>query len=248
MTTGTLVLDESSIRPEALSLSALMRELTLQHKPSWLLVKLMNALEKKRQARGLGWSRAWNKYGLTVFRTHVQRLDEDADYFHPLLPVLNHFLADTSTRYRNFVSDLLNDPERMAFTFYHNNSTESGTQYEGLTLSLGRRVAADRTKRDRLDIVIEDKREGGRVDGAVDRLRIYVCPWETYQEGRTFHLAERTGLNPEEFALAQVLYESCIAKYHEWKADESRQWSHWSVRYIDYFGPRSFIPQGSAFI
>jgi hypothetical protein len=248
MTAETLALDESSIRPEALSLSALIRELTLQHKPSGLLAMLMKALEEKRQARGFGWFRAWNKYGLTIFRTHVQRIAGDDDYFQPALPVLNHFLTAASSRYRNFVSDLLDDPGRMAFTFYHNNTTDTGRQYEGLTLSLGRRVPEDWTKRDRLDIVLEDEREAGRVDGRVDRLRIYVCPWATYSDGRTFHLSERTDLNPEDLALAQGLYESCVAKYHQWKLDESRQWSHWSVRYIDYFGPRRFIPQGSSFI
>jgi hypothetical protein len=248
MTAESLALDEASLRPEALSLPALMRELTLRHKPSWLLGKLMNALENKRQAKGLGWSRAWNKYGLTVFRTHLQRPAEDEDYFQPLWPVLNQFLAAAPTRYRDFVSDLLGDPGRMAFTFYHNHTTENGTQYEGLTLSLGRRVAEDLTKRDRLDVVLEDKRTGGRVDGRVDRLRIYVCPWSTYQEGRTFHLSDRTDFNADERALAQALYQACVRKYHQWKTDQSRQWSHWSARYIDYFGPRRFIPQGSSFI
>lgn len=243
-----LALDETSLAPESLSLSALMRELTLQHKPSWLLVKLMNALEQKRQARGMGWSRAWNKYGLTVFRTHVQRLTEDEDYFAPMLPVLNHFLAAAPTRYRDFVADLWNDPERMSFTFYHNNTTERGTQYEGLTLSLGRRVSEDKTKRDRLDIVLEDERAFGRVDGVVDRIRIYVCPWETYRDGRNLHLTECTDLAGDALTLAQDLYAACVGKYHLWKNDASRQWSHWSVRYIDYFGPRSFIPQGSSFI
>jgi len=248
MTADTQALDNASIRPEALSLSALMRELTLQHKPSRLLARLMNALEKKRQAKGLGWSRAWNKSGLTVFRTHIQRIAEDEDYFRPALPLLNRFLEAAPSRYRDFVSDLLSDPDRMAFTFYHNNNTEDGRQFEGLTLSIGRRVPEDRAKRDRLDIVVEDERENGRVDRTVDRLRIYVCPWATYSENRKFHLTERTDLNPEELALAQGLYKPCVEKYHQWKSDESRQWSHWSVRYIDYFGPRSFIPQGSSFI
>jgi len=245
--TETLELDAFSLRPVDLSMPALMRELNLQKKPSWLLGLLMNALEKKRQAKGLGWSRAWNKYGLTVFRTHTQHLAEDADYFAPLQPLLNHFLADAPAPYRDFVTDLLNDPNRMAFTFYHNHTDENGKQYEGLTLSLGRKVTADKTKRDRLDIILEDERDSGGVDGLVDRLRIYVCPWATYGGNRTFHLCDNKSLPVEGLKLAQACYQQCVAKYHQWKTDPGRQWNHWSVRYIDYFGAREFIPQRSSF-
>jgi hypothetical protein len=247
-TTETLALDEASIRPDELSEPALMRELNLQKKPSWLLVKLMNALEQKRQKKGLGWSRAWNKYGMTVFRTHVQRVAEDQAYFAPLHSLLNHFLADAPPVYREFVAELLNDPARMSFTFYHNNTTENGRQFEGLTISIGRKVPSDKTKRDRLDIVLEDERDNGRVDGMVDRIRVYVCPWSTYGRDKSFHLCERSDMGADELRLAQKFYQHCVGAYNQWKSDESRQWSHWSVRYIDYFGPRDFIPQGSSFI
>ena len=247
MTTATLPLDAASLEPGELSMSALMRELNLQEKSAWLLVKLMNLLEKQRQQKGLGWSRAWNKYGLTVFRTHIQKIEADGDYFAPLLPLLKHFLADAPEPYATFVESLLSDPKRMAFTFYHNNTTEDGQQYEGLTLSLGRKVTDDPTKRDRLDIILEDRREEGRVDGVADRLRIYVCPWSTYQS-KSFHPCEATAFSGETNELVQNLYRTAVAKYHLWKEDEARQWSHWSVRYIDYFGPRTFIPQGSSLI
>jgi len=59
--TDTIHLDETSIQPSELSISTLMREIGLQSRPHWLLVKMMNALERKRQAKGFGWSRAWNK-------------------------------------------------------------------------------------------------------------------------------------------------------------------------------------------
>jgi hypothetical protein len=247
-TPDTLSLDADSLRPDELSMPALMRELNLQKKPSWLLVKLMNALEQKRQRKGLGWSRAWNKYGLTVFRTHTQRVAEDADYIVPVAATVNHFLGDAESVYRDFVADLLNDPSRMAFTFYHNNSTEDGRQYEGLTVSIGRKVPGDLTKRDRLDLILEDQRVGGAVDGRVDRLRLYVCPWGTYGLDRRFHLCERNAFTPEELGVVQATYQQCVRHYNQWKTEESRQWSHWSVRYIDYFGPRGFIPQGSSFI
>jgi hypothetical protein len=243
-----LPLDDASLQAEHLSMPALMRELNLQKKPFRLLVKLMNALEKKRQSQGLGWSRAWNKYGLTVFRTHTQHVDHAKADRARLMPLLALFLADAPAEYREFVDGVLNDPTRMSFTFYHNNTTADGRQYEGLTLSLGRRVPADTTKRDRLDIIIEDERRDGQVDGRVDRLRIYVCPWSTYGHDRIFHLCERSDLTGEQQRVAQDLFQHGVDTYNRDKSDESRQWSHWSVRYIDYFGPRTFIPQGSSFI
>lgn len=226
---------------------ALMRELSLQKKPHWLLVMLMNALEKKRQSQGLGWSRAWNKYGLTVFRTHIQPREEAVAHSAAIARLLGHFLADAPILYREFARSLLADPTRMTFTFHHNNTTDGGTQYEGFTLSLGRTVPTDKTKRDRLDIIVEDERRDGRVDGVVDRIRIYACPWETYGQDRSFHLVERVDVIADDLDLAQNLFRFGVERYHHDKADESRQWNHWSVRYIDYFGPRDFIPEGSSF-
>jgi len=242
-----LNLDHTSLGCEQLSMPALMRELNLQKKPSWLLVKLMNSLEQKRQAQGLGWSRAWNKYGLTVFRTHIRRSEVDAVLGAPVVSVLEHCLAAAPAHYRTFVTELLNDPNLMSFTFFHNNTMDDGRQYEGLTLSFGRRVNADRSKRDRLDIILEDERKNGRVDGIVDRIRIYVCPWSMYGKTRAFHLCEYADLAAEEVPMAQDLFRCGVESYHRGKADESQQWSHWSVRYIDYFGPRGFIPEGSSF-
>ena len=243
---SSLDLDDQSINPRELSLSTLMRELNLQNRPSWLLCRLMNILEQKRQAQGLGWSRPWNKTGLTVFRTHTQKVADDVDYFAPVFAVLGRLLPHAPLAYQAFAAELLIDPSLMAFTFYHNRQTD-GAQYEGLTLSLGRKVTGDPSKRDRLDLILEDQRDGGRVDGTVDLLRLYVCPWSEYQDGRRHHLLEARELSTEDRADVQALYENCVAAYHIWKNDDRRQWSHWSANYIDYFGSRSFIPIGTAF-
>jgi hypothetical protein len=241
-----LDLDDDSLEPGELSMAALMRELNLQQRPSWLLGKLMNTLEAKRQAKGLGWSRAWNKYGLTVFRTHRHTLPEDDAYFVAARIVFDHFLRPAPAATRSFAAELFADPVRLAFTFYHNHDAE-GRQFEGFTLSLGRLVASDRSKRDRLDLIIEDERVGGRVDGLVDRLRVYACPWSDYQHGRQHHLTEHPMLLGDDLAVAQLFYEKSVGHYHQWKAEPNRQWNHWSARYIDYFGPRTFIPPGSSF-
>lgn len=244
---ASLHLDEQSMPPDQLSIPALMRELTLQQRPSWLLVKLMNALEQRRQAQGMGWSRPWNKYGLTIFHTQTQPAGEDPVRESTVGPLLDALLDGAPARYRAFAASLLDDPKRLTFTFYHNNATENGRQYEGFTLSFGRYVLADGSKRDRLDIVLEDERHGGQVDGRVDRVRVYVCPWESYGPDRSFHLAETAALSPGEWPLAQALFAYGVSQYNRGKVDETIQWSHWSQRYIDYFGPRQFIPRGSSF-
>jgi len=202
-TTDTIHLDETSIQPSELSISTLMREIGLQSRPHWLLVKMMNALERKRQAKGFGWSRAWNKYGLTVFRSHTATMNEDEDYVAPVRPFLTSFLGELEEPYRSFIDNLLDDPSCMVFTFYHNNQVEDD-QFEGLTLSFGRKVKQDQSKRDRLDIVLEDRRENGAVDRDVNRVRVYVCPWEKY-ETKGFHLSEAATLSPEQHEAAQEL-------------------------------------------
>lgn len=240
----TLQLDEESIHPDELSMPVLTREIGLQQRPHWLLVKMMNALEQKRQAKGFGWSRAWNKYGMNTFRAHICNTPEDTDYIAPADEFLARWTDQIEEPYRPFVDDLLADPKRMVFTFYH-NAEYDGVQYEGITFSMGRKRPEDRSKRDRIDIVLEDRRVDGAVDGTIDRIRIYVCPWETYQE-KKFQLIEPDSDNAC-WEAAQPFYDHLVKHYHQWKGDDDRQWSHWSVRFIDYFGPRSFIPRESSF-
>ncbi len=247
MTSDTLPLDAESLAIGELSLPALMRELNLQQRPNWFLRKLMNALEQKRQAKGLGWSRAWNKHGLNVFRTHLQNIRRDPEYFAPVAPLLAQLLPLVPPAYQGFATELLADHRAlMVFTFYHNHDSADG-QHEGLTLSFGRKVATDLSKRDRLDLILEDRRVDGRVDGRIDRVRLYVCPWAEYRRAKAHFSMVQNEPSPGVHAPAQELYESCVRHYHSWKSDETRQWSHWSARYIDYFGPRSFIPVGSSF-
>jgi len=244
--TQTLELDARSVTGDELSIPTLMREISLRERPNWLLRLFMNALEKKRQARGMGWSRPWNKQGLNIFRTHVASLREDADQFAPLAPFLDQFAPQIPADYADFLIDLLADPACMSFVFYHNHDHATG-QYEGLTLSFGRRAAGDRARRDRADVILEDRRVDGRVDGEVDRLRIYLCPWERYARGREHFRLEAVDFSAPQRDAVRYLYRESVRHYHQWKSDEARQWSHWSQQYIDYFGPRSFIPIGTSF-
>lgn len=239
------VLHESAAAAEQLSLSALMREINLREKPVWVLRILMNALDKRRQARGLGWSRPWNKIGMTIFTAHRYQLDQDARRLAGAREAIREFAPEPLLSLP-FIEDLFADPALMAYAFYHNRESV-GAQYEGVTLSFGRHVPDDRTKRDRLDLILEDRRIDGRVDGDVDLARIIVCPWSSYGVDRDHQRYEQCEFTDDERARFNAVYREAAATYHEWKHDESHQWSHWSAALIDYFGVRTFVPQGTAF-
>lgn len=239
-----LGLDGRSLRPEDLTIGTLTRELNLSNRPPWILRKMMSALEAKRIEKRLGWSRPWNKQGMTIFRSHAVRWREDAALRGRAQAAWAEAAGRVPAPYAAFASGLLEDPGLMAFAFYHNRSGEDG-EYEGFTLSLGRRCREDRSKRDRLDFVLEDLRIGGVVDGAADGARIYVNPWEMYRSGE-FHV-ERIAPGSGAGVQSARLYRTGVECYRQWKDEPSRQWEHWSARYIDYFGPRGFIPPGTSF-
>ncbi|MBE2213281.1 MAG: hypothetical protein IAE82_05370 [Opitutaceae bacterium] len=245
LVTPPQVLDESTIAADELSLGTLMREINLRERPMWVLRVLMQALDKKRQARGLGWSRPWNKIGMTVFRTHRHVVATDGAELHGAMEAIRDFAPEPLLTLP-FIEDMFGDPELMAFTFYHNRES-GGAQYEGLTVSFGRHVRDDRSKRDRIDLILEDRRVDGRVDGHVDLVRIIVCPWSTYGIDRDHQRFEQCEFSDDERVRFDALYHGCVATYHAWKDDESRQWSHWSADCIDYFGARAFIPAGTSF-
>lgn len=245
LVTPQQVPDESSIGADELSLGTLMREINLRERPSWVLRVLMQALEKKRQARGLGWSRPWNKIGMTVFRAHRHVLATDGAVLHGAMEAMRDFAPEPLLTLP-FIEDMFGDPGLMAFTFYHNRES-GGAQYEGLTVSFGRHVPDDRSKRDRIDLILEDRRMDGCVDGHVDLVRIIVCPWSTYGVDRDHQRFEQCEFTDDERVRFDAVYRGCIESYLAWKDDESRQWSHWSADYIDYFGARTFIPTGTSF-
>jgi hypothetical protein len=244
----SLQLDPDSLDTTALSVATLERELSLAQRPNALLRKMMDVFESKRQAKGLGWSRAWNKYDLNVFRSHKASLREDSAYLRGIRPLVDDLLAavDVPTAQAQFVQELLQDPNTILYTFYHNRDV-GAVQWEGLTLSFGRTVASDKSKCDRVDILLEDARVNGAVDGRVDCVRFYVCPWKTYVD-KQFELHEHTSPAGDLAESAQAAYEHAIRFYDSWKNNEDRQWNHWSTRYISYFGARQFIPQGSSFL
>lgn len=242
-----LELEAGSIPVEELSLPTLMQELHLRQRPARWLRELRTKLAVKRQAGARGWTRPWNQYGLQVFRAHRQDPREDTGYFAPLGSVLAELLPQAPGPYRDFATGLFCDPTLRAFTFYHNHEDETGLQHEGLTLSFGRCVGTDTSKHDRLDLILEDRRRDGRVDGQIDRLRLYISPWAQYRQDQDHYHSEQAGQAVAIFTPARELYEHCVSHYHRWKGDEARQWRHASAPFFDHFKSRTFIPVGTSF-
>ncbi len=227
------------------AIPALIRELSRPRKPAWLLRKFMNLLEEKRGAKGVGWSRPWNKIGMTIFRSHAHKL-EDFGASPVLEQLIQRALIGAPPRLRLFVNFLLSDPALMTFTFYHHRVLD-GEALEGFTLSLGRRARASRGGRDRLDIILEDQIAGGAADGRVDQVRVIACPWDDYQRDRSCYIWEAREIAAEDSYMTQKLYNVGVEKYREWRDDPARQWQHWSTRYIDYFGERECVPHCTSF-
>lgn len=238
-----LALDADSLDPSALSMETLMREIGLRRRPPLILRLMMTALEAKRQARKLGWSRPWNKTDLNVFLAHKLRPAQDRALLDVWRAGLEAACPGLPEPYRAFAAALWDDPALMAFVFYHNRS-QAGEEYEGLTLSLGRKVPGDPTKRDRIDILLEDRRVDGAVDRRPDRARLIVNPFEAWARGEMWSCEPDPALRG---AALEPLYQRALEAYRAFSAEPGREWSHWAFRYIDYFGPRAFIPRNSAF-
>jgi len=236
-----LDLAEGSIDPNELSMEALKQEINQRARPAKLLRRMMTTLEAKRAAKGLGWSRPWNKYGVSTFRTHIMNFETDGAFIAQVRWLLALRLGEGHCR--QFIDPLLNATGRRAFVFYQMFSPNDA---EGLTLSFGRAAPNDRRRRDRLDLVFRDAVQDGDVDGVVDTLDIYECPTPVFNNPR--HVEVHDELNEPAFRHAvQVVYGRAVELYDRWKGDQARQWGHWGTRYIEYFGPRTFIPRSTRF-
>ena len=236
-------LDDQSLDPEDLSQEVLKRELFLQKRPKNILFKMMNILEQKRMDKKLGWSRPWNKYNLSIFRTHIHFIKQDREYLQTMFDLVLYLLSKLSVEqdYANFAKSLMQDQSLLAFSFYQNRQDDEG-DFEGICFSIG--VKQGRF-RDRLDLIFEDKRRNdGSVDSKLDQLRLYINPYKRFANDE-FYLAKLVDNDID--GQMQGAYDLGIETYHQLKANPKRLWKHWSINYIDYFRARDFIPKNSAF-
>lgn len=215
--------------------------LNKKSRPPAVLRLLMNAFESYRQARKIGWSRPWNKYGVTTHRSYRLNPAADNDLIVMTLALLDQ--AGASEDARKFYEELLSaDPRHrgqlMGFIFFQ-ELHDTGSVREAVTLSFGR--VSKKRYRDRVDIVFEADISDGKA-GPLTRLRIYVDPflgmapplWEVTQAA-----ANLPG--------AAAAFDRLCTIYGDWESDAERLWDHWTSAYIDYFGARSVYARNTHF-
>jgi hypothetical protein len=139
----------------------------------------------------------------------------------------------------SFVHDLLQDSRLMGFVFVHENEDEEG-RFEGATLSLGRKVQGSTRHRDRVDLVIESRISPRPSE--IDRFRVFVDPFRG--PGEPLWSWSHHGEMPMG---VESLLDGLADASWSWADDPTRVWSHWSTKYIEYFGPRRWALPTSRF-
>lgn len=220
------------------SYSAAMRTLSEAKRPAWILQALMNAFEAYRQSRKIGWSRPWNKAGVTTFKSYRLDFSTDADLITLAWSILEEIrdrdtasLPEATTA---FIADLLSaEPQKrrklMGFLFYQEIEVD-GRLVEAVTLSLGR--VNGKRHRDRLDLIFEAPLDR-EIAAQLSRIRLYVDPFMGV--GRPLAHIELCGTDAEAHSHALT---ALGALYSDWAPTKGAVWDHWTSRYIDYFGPR----------
>jgi hypothetical protein len=209
-----------------------IRVLEQNKKPSKFLSFLMNMLEGYRQKRKMGWSRPQNKYGLNVFSSYYLFADNDQDILTRLLDIFRSEIDELSF-HKSFVEELFEDPGLMGFVFCHDFDSK-GEEFEGFTLSLGRKSTLSPRFRDRVDFIFESKVSKNSSNG-FSRIRVYVDPFIEPIQSNPSEYFEVT--NTEKY---DAFFKDVVSQIEKWETKEldSRIWEHWTSRYIDYFGLR----------
>jgi hypothetical protein len=215
-----------------------MRTLSEAKRPAWILQALMNAFEAYRQSRKIGWSRPWNKAGVTTFKSYKLNFADDSD----LIALASSIVGGIGSRETEvwpgsaaeFVADLLSpEPEKrrrlMGFLFYQEIEVD-GRLNEAVTLSLGR--VNGKRHRDRLDLIFEAPVAQNSA-APISRIRIYVDPF--LGVAPPLAQAELNGAEAEAHSHALATLSDL---YRDWEPTKGAVWDHWTSRYIDYFGPR----------
>ncbi|OIO66814.1 MAG: hypothetical protein CO186_00685 [Zetaproteobacteria bacterium CG_4_9_14_3_um_filter_49_83] len=206
--------------------------LSKQSKPSRVLCVLMNMLESYRQARKMGWSRPWNKYGLTTFQSF--KIDPEADGLlcDRALGVVKQ-LEQVPDQVSEFVNELFGAQGCLMGFLFFSEYTEDHLEFETATLSFGRKVIGNTRFRDRFDVVFDAPVQDGCAQ-RLSRVRLYSDP---YADGSKELLWTMTFTEEIPESLQALFYLLCDYSW-QWQLREDKHWDHWTSRYIDYFGPR----------
>jgi hypothetical protein len=138
-------------------------------RPPQALRVLMQALEKYRQAKKMGWSRPWNKDNVVNFQRFSLTVGDQA-LCQMALAVIKAEAKDMPPEARRFVAELLAGGQAaMGFVFFQ-EFTDQDRRYEGAVVSYGRVSAANKRFRDRLDLILESEVVDGISQG-LSRIR-----------------------------------------------------------------------------
>lgn len=215
-------------------------ELNARKKPSKTLRFMMQAFENYRQAKKMGWSRAWNKYNVVNFQSFKLNA-ADQNLCQATLNVIDAEATTMPEEVRPFVTALLNgNVPPMGFVFFQ-EYTEKGRRFEGVVMSYGRVNEENKRFRDRLDLILESEVVDGCSQG-LSRMRIYADPYLGTKEPLWQQVIEQPA-HTETINLFEQLARLSWA----WANDQSRIWNHWVTDYIDYFGPRQWDMKKSYF-
>ena len=223
-----------------------VQALSRKSRPPAILRFIMQALEKYRQNRKMGWSRPWNKYGIMTFQSFKLDFSGNGDSVEAALidgarAILAAECAAMPGDAAAFIDDLLCDaarPDLMGFVFVH-EFTEDDNRFEGVTLSFGR--IKDKRFRDRFDLVFEAP-VGAAGAGDFSRLRVFVDPYQGV--GAPIWT---TTVDPADASASKALFDRLAEMSWDWAGDDARIWDHWTSAYIEYFGPRQWPAEQSHF-
>ncbi len=202
--------------------------LSRESRPPAVLRVLMSLFERYRASRKLGWSRPWNKAGVTTFAAYTLSSRDDSRLLDMARALLD---ANIRNEAEAFIRALWSgDGPAMGFLFL-SEIVDDGQRYESATLSLGRIAPGSPRQRDRVDVIFDCPLVDGRTDRP-SRVRIIVDPLS----GPRLNITVETTHEP----LVADLFDQIIASHRDWSSDPAREWSHWSSAYVNYFGPRSY--------
>lgn len=201
-------------------------------RPPVLLTALMGILESYRARQRMGWSRPQNKEGVRTFKTLVPTAGAMAEIAERSYNLLHNREMKVSAESFRYVEDLLIDPALMGFMFFH-DMEEDDRNFEGVTLSFGRRTGNRRRFRDRLDVILEAEVLHGVSQGFA-RLRVFIDPYDG--GGERTEIIRRDALFAPE--AARELFIMAEEFYSAWRDIPERQWMHWTQEYVEYFGSR----------
>ncbi len=218
-----------------------LSSLSKQDKPPRILCFLMSLLESYRQARKMGWSRAWNKYGVRTFQSFKLNTHDDMPFIQhaeKTLQTMPNIPSDTLA----FMQNILHEKERLMGFIFISEYTENTNIYESVTLSFGSKAKNNPRGRERFDMIFDCQIMDDHVL-PLSRVRLYVDPYRNGEKEALYQCA----ITPPFSTELLTLFEQLCDYSWQWHDNPKKLWDHWTSQYIDYFSERQINMPASHF-